>query len=69
MEVELLVRLMSWEIRVPHKPQMGFEARPYQGVGQASNTAGDATGPGIAVRAFKGKQMKLYAHIVSSCGR
>jgi hypothetical protein len=51
---------MAREVGIADKPEMGFETGRGEGLTQASDTAGNATGPGILVRAFKAEQMKLH---------
>ena len=51
---------MAWEMGSANKPEMGLKAGLGEGLAQASDAAGNATGSGILVRAFKAEDVKLH---------
>jgi hypothetical protein len=51
---------MAGEVGIADKPEMRLEAGRGEGFTQASDTAGNAPGPGLLVRAFKAEQVKLH---------
>ena len=51
---------MAGEVWIAYKPEMGRKAVRGEGLTQARDTAGNPTGPGIGVRAFKAEDVKLH---------
>src|SRR2546421_10647360 len=57
---------MAGEVGIADKPQMRLEASLGKGFTQPSNAAGNTTGPGIHVRAFKAEDVKLHDGVTST---
>src|SRR5262245_21812898 len=64
MQPQLVLRVMPRQLGIANKPQMGLEAHGGLRLGQAGDPTGNAPGPGIGVRSFKGKHVKLHGDLL-----
>src|SRR5215510_10654806 len=64
MQPQLVLRVMSGQMGIANKPQMGLEAHGGNRLGQAGDPTGNAPSPGIGVRSFKGKHVKLHGDLL-----
>jgi hypothetical protein len=59
MQRKLSAIFVTGKIGIADKPEMGFQASLGESFAQTGNAAGNATGPGITVRAFKAEYVIL----------
>ena len=52
--------LVTKQLRIADKPEVGFKSRISESLAQTRNTAGDAARAGVSVRPFKAQYVKLH---------